>query len=90
MNGPPRAALDPIIEPPDSPMNWAGFYEFKTMKYKLQSRLISKEVFQKNIFLLRHIFAHKPLLKLIVEGFELIKTWPVHGGIYWFNYEFKC
>ena len=49
MNGHPRAALDPIIEPPDSPMNSAGFYGFKTMKYTPQNRFISKNV-------LRHIF----------------------------------
>ena len=42
MNGHPRAALDTRIEPPDSPMNWGGFYEFKTIKYSLQERLMSK------------------------------------------------
>ena len=29
MNGHPRAALDPRIEPPESPTYWAGFYTFK-------------------------------------------------------------
>ena len=43
-------------------------------------------------FLGDHLFAHKSLLKLIVEGFERIKNWPVHGGIDWFNYgvEWPC
>ena len=43
MNGPPRAALDPIIEPVDSPMYWPGFYDFKTPNYGLQKQLMSKK-----------------------------------------------
>ena len=46
MNGHPRAALDTRIEPPDSPMNRGGFYEFKTISDGLQERLISKQVVQ--------------------------------------------
>ena len=43
MNGHARAALDTIIEPPDSPMNSAGFYAFKPYNYGLEERLMSKK-----------------------------------------------
>ena len=60
MNGHPRAALDPRIEPPESPMNWTGFYGFKPTNYGLQERLMRKKVVQTknpaNIFLGEPIF----------------------------------
>ena len=41
-----------------------------------------------------HLFAHKSLLEPIVEGFELIKTWPVHGeatgSIMWSSAALGC
>ena len=62
MNGHPRAALDPRIEPPESPMNWPNIYGgFKPIKYNLQSRLVSKSVPQQtclfyNLFWLESFF----------------------------------
>ena len=43
MNGHPTSPFDTRIEPPASPMNWPGFYGFKTMKYRLQERLMSEK-----------------------------------------------
>ena len=49
MNGHPRAALDPNIEPVDSPMYWPGFYSLKPPKYSLQRPRVSKKP-------LKHVF----------------------------------